>query len=139
MKEVYSRILKEITSKGVKVRHKRGFSDNGEYNYETNTITIDHSIKNTLTGCVVLYHEFGHALDFRYNRHRRFYRYDTAKLNISRAEQIKVVWKAEWGCFEYARNRLRRFGIRQKDHYYLSKTWTKKNLLPLWINLYLDS
>jgi hypothetical protein len=138
MKEIYSQIVKEIRSKGVKIRHRR-FADNGEYNQETNTITIDRSIRNTLTGCVVLYHEFHHALDFRYNRHRRFYRYDTARLNIPRSEQIKIIWKAEWGCFAYALNRLKRFGIRKRDHYYFKKTWAKKHLLPLWIDIYLDS
>lgn len=137
MRAFYSSIVQEIKSKGVKVIHKE-LPDHGEYDANNNIIRIDKILKNTFLGCIILYHEYHHALDFRNDRNKRFYYTNMAKSTMDRDKKIEIIWKVEWGCFNYALNRLKKYGVTPKDHEFLQKDWVKENLLYLWVKEYLE-
>ena len=137
MEYLYQKIVDEIQSKGIKVIHRKLSGDYGRCHCRDKMIIIDTSIRGTLIGCIIIYHEFNHALDYKYNRNRYFYREELPELNIPRRKKINIIWKAEWECMEYALMRLKKYGVTKRHHNYFKKTWMKKNVLPIWVKEYL--
>jgi hypothetical protein len=136
MKRLYAQIVDEIRSKGLRVIHRRLKRYYGVFYNHKNTIVIDSAIRGKLIGCITLYHEFNHALDFRHNRHKKFYHVHMSQLNMPNSKKRELIWKVEWGCYHYAFTRLKKYGIKKRDHVYLKKCWVKKNILPIWVSLY---
>ena len=138
MEYLYQKIVDEIQSKGMRIIHRKLSDDYGRCYWNKKMIVINSSIRGKLIGCIVLYHEFRHVLDYRHNRHRLFYNYQQAStLNIPRHKKINIVWKVEMGCYDYALARLKKHGITKRDNELFKKTWVKKNILPLWVKEYL--
>jgi len=136
MEYLYQKIVDEIQSKGIKVIHRKLSGDYGRCYWTNKTIVMDSSVRGTLIGCIMIYHEFNHFLDYKYKRNRLYYKEGPSKPNLSRRKKIDIMWKAEWECMEYALTRLKKYGITKRHHPYFQKTWMKKNILPVWIKAY---
>lgn len=131
---LYWYYVEKIKSKGILIFHKNIKGCYGKFCHKPNQIKkifILKKIAGTLTGLIVLLHEYRHYLHLTQKKYKSFYLIK----NFDEKKHKNLIFSAEWNCYKYSKDTLKRWGI-NTYHVYLDKKWVKENLLPAWIEHY---
>jgi len=129
--DLYWKLVKSMKKSGVQIIHRELKSSYGLTYWTENKITIESGVAGTLTGLIIALHERSHLLHQKNGKFSGFYK----SKKFTRENHAKLIWRAEWDCFNYAKNTLKRWGI-DANHKLLDKKWVKNNLLEIWIKYY---
>src|SRR4051812_26621691 len=130
---LYADLIDEINRNGYRVVHRRlknfgGFARHFPYNL----IAISSEYKNTLYGCYMLGHEFGHALDYI---NYKFPKYHHSGDFFAKKMPISYIRRLEWSATELGKKILKDRGFKIK-RLNLTKRDFEKSMKEHWIPYY---